>query len=162
MKNSNSGLEKASGEISSHSDIGRLQKLIGDNVKLAARIVLPDTLVADALKREGEIQFDGTFVACAGHVPKHTDDIFPPWSAFLTLRNDGCRVWQRCGYNGVPAVGERFVLNIHKTHGVIAKKTSVLVLVCADAESRSGASNSLNAILRRLAARKQPLLLAEK
>lgn len=117
----------------------RLEKLMGTAAFIVER----------ALDDPGEIEVSGHFIACAGFVDAHTDEHFPRWSAFLTLRNDRCRVWQRGGYRGIPKAGERFALNIHKKHGVNAGDRQALVLIYADAKTKYLAERNLELILRR-------------
>lgn len=97
-------------------------------------------------ERPGEIELHGPFLAVAGGIDGHTDPGFPPWSAFLTVRNDNCRVWQNRGYKGHPKPGERFMLNIHMKHGVgTAQATgdAVLVLLHADGDTPEEARTRL-------------------
>ena len=116
---------------------------------------IPEELIERAEGRPGEIETHGPFIACAGGIDGHTDEFFPPWSAFLCVRNDGCRVWQHGGYRGTPKPGERFTLNIHKEHGVIVKRdANLIVLVYADANTEKGAIRHLGTTLRKL--RQQP------
>jgi hypothetical protein len=112
---------------------------------------IPQELIERCEYRVGEIETHGVFIGCMAGIEGHTDEFFPPWSAFLCVRNDGCRVWQRGGYGGTPRAGERFTLNIHKEHGVIAKRdTDLIVLVYADAQTEKGAMRHLGATLRKL------------
>lgn len=59
-------------------------------------------------------------------------------------------MWQRGGYSNVPAPGERFVLNIHKQHGVTAprrKEESFFVALHADGDTREEAEANLAEVL---------------
>lgn len=97
-----------------------------------------------------EIHVSPPFIGCAGGIDGHTDEMFPPWSAFLVLRNEGCRIWQKGGYRGAPRAGERFTLNIHKMHGVRASGSQMLILVNADANTEYMAKRNLGRELREL------------
>ena len=98
---------------------------------------------------EGEIQFSEPFIACRGRVKGHTDPMFPEWSSFLVLRNDGCRVWQKAGWSGTPQVGERFTLNIHETHGVRGSAQKYFVAICADGRTMQSAERKLERVIRK-------------
>lgn len=96
------------------------------------------------------VEFSAPFLAVVGGVEGHTDDGgFPEWSAFLVLRNDGCRVWSKEGYTGTPKAGDRFTLNIHKTHGVRARrKGGVLAVICADGNNEAFAKAQLERAIK--------------
>lgn len=103
----------------------------------------PGSIVETANKYPSMIEFEPPYIACQGTIDPHTDEMFPKWSAFMCLRNDGCTVWQEDGYVGTPAPGELFTLNIHALHGVRALKGQVLVLLVADGRTRRSAEKSL-------------------
>ncbi len=99
----------------------------------------------------GEIEFSAPFLACVGTVPGHTDEWqgFPQWSAFLCLRNEGCRVWSKVGYSGIPSAGDYFTINIHRMHGVRApRKLAVLAVICADGNTEQAAKRKLRCSIR--------------
>lgn len=110
----------------------------------------PPRLIESMELRPGEIEIDGYFIGVAGGINGHTDSHFPMYSAFLTIRNDDCRVWQRGGYSGTPKPGDRFVLCIHRQHGVQAKRggdePQFIVLLHADGATQEEAEAKLAAI----------------
>lgn len=114
---------------------------------MSAMIDWPTRVEERAMMHPRMVEWDEPFLALAGGVCGHHDFHFPVYSAFLTLRNDGCTVWQEGGYRGVPAVGERFVLNIHRRHGVSrCRRDQLIVLLCADADTIEEAQAKLAAV----------------
>lgn len=107
---------------------------------------IPPELIEAAMERRGEVELYGPFIALCGGIDGHTDEHFPRYSAFLTIRNDGCRVWQNGGYKGIPAPGERFTLCIHRKHGVGTAKSHtdhLIVLLHADGNTPEEAEAKL-------------------
>lgn len=105
---------------------------------------IPQEIIDAALKYPGEVEVHGAFLAVADGIDGHTDPCFPEWSAFLTVRNDDCRVWQQGGYKGRPKPGERFLVNIHKRHGVSTRKAgTIIVLLHADGDTPEEAQAKL-------------------
>lgn len=106
------------------------------------------------LPRPSEIDVSGDVICCFNGIYPHDDShLDAVWSAFYVIHNDGCRVWGR-GVGFVPKEGDTFAMNIHKRHGVTARRKTnqVFLAVFADGESEKVATTKLRQILRELAA----------
>lgn len=130
-----------------------MTETISETIKAAQRSDAYASVMRQVEQYPENICHEAPIIACRGWIKRHTDLDFPAYSAFFTLRNDGCRVWQVGGYKGVPKAGERFVLRIHWQHGVQAAYDQVLALLYADGKTESAALRNLACVERAMRVR---------
>lgn len=99
-----------------------------------------------------EVEVNGDVIGVFNGIEAHDDCHLGEnvvWSAFYVLHNDGCRVWGR-NLALIPQEGETFAMNIHKRHGVQARRKTnqVFLAVHADGKTEREARAKLRQILK--------------
>lgn len=101
------------------------------------------------MSRPGEVETAGSIIGCLNGIDAHDDKHLPvKWSAFYVLHNEGCRVWGS-SVEMTPEEGDVFALNIHKRHGVTARRKSnqVFAAIYADGDTKHEALSNLKELL---------------
>lgn len=106
------------------------------------------------MDRPAEVEVCGTVIGIMNGIDAHDDSHLPyTWSAFYVVHNDACRVWTK-GMSITPKEGDVFAMNIHRRHGVVARRRTnqVFAAIHVDATSKREAMADLRRLLKDLAA----------